>query len=218
MTATRRKPERARRRPGKAGPASQAARVKEPGSELVLLTRLCRETTTLDVRVRFAEEFVIRVSGALRDFVFRRVPQEFGEDVHQEVLMAIALHLHEFQGDSETQVWQWCYRVARNKVADCLRKHGGGATAPVEVEEARRALEAEAQHERIMPGARQDLEYALSLLVVAKPPCVDLLWEFYILDLDYDDLATLTSLTVDAVRMQIRRCLELAQALVTKAP
>jgi RNA polymerase sigma factor (sigma-70 family) len=212
------KSEHAHRRPGKAGPASQAAAVKEPTSELVLLTRLCRETTTLDVRVRFAEEFVIRVSGALRDFVFRRAPQQFAEEVHQEALMAIALHLHEFQGDSEAQVWRWCYRVARNKVANCLRKHGGGATALVEVEEARRALEAEAQHERILPGARQDLEYALSLLVVAKPPCVDLLWEFYILDLDYDELATLTSLTVDAVRMQIRRCLELAQALVAKAP
>jgi RNA polymerase sigma factor (sigma-70 family) len=211
------KSERARRRPGKAGPASQAAAAKEPRSELLLLARLCRETTTLDVRVRFAEEFVIRVSGAVRDFVFRRVRQEFAEDVHQEVLMAIALHIHEFQGDTEAQVWQWCYRVARNKVADCLRQHGGGTTAAVEVEEGRRALAAEAQHERILPGARQDLEYALLLLGAVKPPCVDLLWEYYILDLDYDELAAWYARSVDTVRMQIRRCLELAQTLLAKA-
>ena len=217
MTATRRKTERPRRRPGETRPASPAVAVQEPPSELVLLTRLCRDTTTLDVRVRFVEEFVIRVSGAVRDFVFRRVPQAFAEDVHQEVLMAIALHLHEFQGNTETQLWQWCYRVARNKVADCLRKHGGGTTAPVEVEEGRRALEAEAQHERILPGARQDLEYALALLGAVKPPCVDLLWEYYILDLDYDDLAAWYGGTVDRIRMKIQRCLELAQTLLAKA-
>jgi DNA-directed RNA polymerase specialized sigma24 family protein len=108
--------------------------------------------------------------------------------------------------------------VARNKVADCLRKHGGGTTAPVEVEEGRRALEAEAQHERILPGARQDLEYALALLGAVKPPCVDLLWEYYILDLEYEYLAERYARSVNAVRMQLRRCLELAQALVTKAP
>jgi RNA polymerase sigma factor (sigma-70 family) len=211
------KSERPRRHPGKTRPASPAVAAKKPTSELLLLARLCRDTTTLDVRVRFAEEFVIRVSGAVGNFVLRRVPQEFAEDVTQQALTAIALHIHKFKGKTESQLWQWCYRVARNKVADCLRQHGGGATAPVEVEEARRALEAEAQHERILPGARQDLEYALSLLGAAKPPCVDLLWDYYILDLDYDDLSTLTALTVDAVRMQIRRCLELAQTLLAKA-
>jgi RNA polymerase sigma factor (sigma-70 family) len=208
----------ARRRPGKTRPASEASAAKEPTSELVLLARLCRETTTLDVRVRFAEELVVRVSGAVGNFIGRRVPQQFAEEVQQESLMAIALRLHTFTGKTEAQLWQWCYRVARNKVADCLRKHGGSAAAPLEVAEARRALEAEAQHERILPGARQDLEYALALLHAAKPPCVHLLWDFYILDLDYASLAERYARSVGAVRMQLWRCLELAQALVAKAP
>lgn len=214
--ATRRKSARARR-PGQSSPASQAAAVQEPASELVLLARWCRETTTLHVRLRFAEELVVRVSGAVRNFVFRRVPQEFAEDLHQEVLTAIALHLHEFRGDTEAQLWRWCYQVAFHKAADCLRGRGTHTMAPLEVEAGRRAVEAEAQHERISPGAREDLEYALNLLRAAKPPCVGLLWEYYILDLDYEDMASLYGLTVDAVRMQIRRCLELAQALVAKA-
>jgi DNA-directed RNA polymerase specialized sigma24 family protein len=107
--------------------------------------------------------------------------------------------------------------VARNKIADALRGQRGGTPVSLDVEEGERALEQAASHELISPGVRLDLGYALELLRASKPPCVELLWDYYVLGLDYDEMAALYQLTVDAVRMQIRRCLELAQTLVSQA-
>ena len=208
-----RRPSHSRRRRSKpVGPA-------EPSSEIVWLARVCREADTLDGRMRAAEELLFRVGGAVRDFVFRHTPEALAEDVHQEVLTAIAVHVDGFGGHAESEFWGWCYRLARNKIADALRDKGrGGPPVSLDVEEGQRAVEQEASHEPISPGARLDLAYALALLRVSKPPCVDRLWDHYILGLDYSEMAALYQLTVDAVRMQIRRCLELAQALVSKAP
>jgi DNA-directed RNA polymerase specialized sigma24 family protein len=59
-----------------------------------------------------------------------------------------------------------------------------------------------------------DFEYLMALLYAAKPECYEILWQHYILGLDYADIADEHGMSYDAVRMQIRRCLEIAQSLV----
>lgn len=164
-------------------------------------------------RMRLAEEVVHRVGPALRDYVVRRVRPEFVRHV-QETLVAIAARLHTFEKLTDRQFWAWCYRIAWNKCADAGRRQP--AEEFWDPQALWQVIDASAAVEPLAAGERLDLEHALNLLSQAKPPCRDLLWWRYVLEWDYEEIAAATGSAYDAVRMQIRRCLELAQELVAK--
>jgi DNA-directed RNA polymerase specialized sigma24 family protein len=63
-------------------------------------------------------------------------------------------------------------------------------------------------------GEVLDLEYALNLLTKSKPECYDLLWNYFVRDLDYSEIAEQQDKETNAVRMQIGRCLDTARRLV----
>jgi DNA-directed RNA polymerase specialized sigma24 family protein len=72
-----------------------------------------------------------------------------------------------------------------------------------------------AQTTPLSPADKHDLEYALGLLIATKPECYDFLWQYFIVGLDYVEIAEAQSLNYNAVRMRIGRCLETAQTLVS---
>jgi DNA-directed RNA polymerase specialized sigma24 family protein len=61
-----------------------------------------------------------------------------------------------------------------------------------------------------------DLEYALNLLRSVKPPCYGYLWQHYVLGWDHAEIANAYGISYGAARMQVNRCLKLAQSLVKK--
>ena len=65
-----------------------------------------------------------------------------------------------------------------------------------------------------MMGMMRMMEYAMELLRNAKPPCIHYLRQYYIDGWEYAEVASASGISYDAARMQIRRCLELAQSLV----
>lgn len=79
-----------------------------------------------------------------------------------------------------------------------------------------RAVAASGADDRIGPDEQEQLDYALQLLAAVKPPCVDYLWQAIGLDLSYQVVGQLHAQKADAARMQVQRCLELAQKLVQK--
>jgi len=183
-------------------------------SSLIELVGAYRESPRLAERMRLAEEVVHRVGPALRDYVVRRVRPEFVQDTFQETLVTIAARLHTFERLTDRQFWAWCYRIARNKCADAGRRQP--AEEFWDPQALWQVIEASAAVEPLAAGERLDLEQALNLLSQAKPPCRGLLWDRYVLGLDYEEIAAATGSAYDAVRMQIHRCLELAQELVAK--
>ncbi len=183
-------------------------------SSLVELVGAYRESPRLAERMRLAEEVVHCVGPALRDYVVRRVRSEFVQDTFQETLVTIAAQLHHSTATTDSQFWAWCYRIARNKCADAGRRQP--AEEFWDPQALWQVIEASAVVEPLAAGERLDLEHALNLLSQAKPPCRHLLWWRYVLGWDYAEIAEATGSAYDAVRMQIRRCLELAQELVAQ--
>lgn len=186
-------------------------------TNLVALLQAYRDAATLPERERFTEDFVLQVGPALRRFIFAHCRSDLAEDAYQETLIAIALCLGKCSAGTDAQVWRWCYQVARYKIADQARRAGGTRTVSLEIEAVQRAVNTiAASDEGFRSEKREELEYALDLLRAVKPPCVDYLWEAIALNLTYEAVGELHGLTSDAARMQVNRCLELAQALVRK--
>ncbi len=181
------------------------------------------EADTLEERSEAAEGFVREVSPELWVFVrSEALSRGFGEDAAEEVFQDIWVGITEGLGRVRSRankpIWAWCYRVARNKLFDHVRKLASAKETAMDREALEAALEASEQVEQISPGTRHDLEYGLRLLAAAKPPCFAYLWDYYVLGWDYAAIADTYALAYDTMRMRIQRCLELAQKLVAENP
>src|ERR1039457_229202 len=139
--------------------------------ELIKLVRTYRVTTGLAERLRLAEEVFRLIGPDLRFFVFSAIPHDAAKDVSQEVLKAVFTSLGGFQGGSAPEFWAWCYRIARNKINDHLRRVMTERLQPMPPEELRRLVEASAPGGTLTPTDRHDLDYAMKLLTATKPEC-----------------------------------------------
>jgi RNA polymerase sigma factor (sigma-70 family) len=184
-------------------------------AHLIELVREFRNATTLAHKIQFAEHIICEVRPALWTYAFHKGDKEIADDVCQDTLVAIANSLHLFYGETDSQFWKWCYRVARNKLIDHVRREKSRPASSLDTENLWRVIEMSNADEPISPGDRLDLEYAMQLLKSVKPPCYDYLWTHYILERDIAEIARLFQLSYDAARMQIKRCLKLAQSLVS---
>jgi len=181
---------------------------------LIKLVKTYRLTPALDERLRLAEEIFREIEPQLRFFVFATLQHPAAQDVLQETLKAITGSLAKFQGDSPQAFWAWCYVIARNKVKDHLRKQASDRLQPMEPEELWQLVETSAASTPLSPEDRLDLQHALKILGEAKPECSELLWQHFVIGLDYSELAEERQSSYDSTRMQIGRCLEHAQALM----
>ncbi len=75
-------------------------------------------------------------------------------------------------------------------------------------------VETSAQSSPLSAEDRKNLQHALKILAEAKPECSEILWQHFVLGLDYSELAEERSMSYDNVRMKIGRCLGEAQALM----
>ena len=182
--------------------------------ELIKLVQAYRATDDLEQRLQIATNLVGRVAPALREYVFTHSPPEMVEDISVETIGIIANTLLRFRGTTDAQLWGWCYEVVRNRVRERLRRRETDPLARTDPDTLWTSLEFAARGQPMSAGERLDLEYALDLLRKSKPPCYDYLWTHYVLGWDLAEVARSFGLSYDAARMQVRRCLELAQALL----
>ncbi len=183
--------------------------------ELIKLVRTYRLTAGLAERLTLADEIFRLIEPDLRLFVFSTVAHDAAQDALQEVLKAIATNLQKFQGDEPKEFWAWSYRIARNKLNDHFRAKASDRMQPLPPEEMLQVIEASPQEASVTAQTRHDLEYAMNLLTAAKPECHELLWQHYVIGLDYAEIAAARDLTYDGTRMKIGRCLEEARSLVS---
>jgi len=137
------------------------------------------------------------------------------DDVLQEVLISITKSLKTFEGSSNEEFWKWCYRIARRRIYDHIRKKGSDRLEPMPHEVLLDLVDASAQSAPLTAADRHDLEYALKLLDRSKPECRDYLWQHYVTGLAYAEIAEEQDLNYDNVRMKIGRCLDEAKSLVS---
>jgi RNA polymerase sigma factor (sigma-70 family) len=183
--------------------------------DLIKLVRTYRFAAGLSERIRLAEDIFRIIEPDLRVFVFSKIANDSAQDALQEVLKAVAISLKQFKGDTQKEFWSWNYRIARNKLADHYRQQYAERVQPVAPEELWRMMELTSQDAPMTAQTKHDLDYAIKLLTASKPECYDLLWNHYIIGLDYAELAEERNQNYDAVRMQIGRCLDQAKSLVS---
>jgi DNA-directed RNA polymerase specialized sigma24 family protein len=85
---------------------------------------------------------------------------------------------------------------------------------PLPPEELLQVIESAAHDVPTVAQTHHDLNYAMNLLTAAKPECYELLWQHYVIGLDYAEIAEARDLTYDGTRMKIGRCLDEARSLV----
>lgn len=181
------------------------------GDVLALIDRY-RQADSREAYRQAVSELLERIYPDIHAYVYQRVPPKEAEDVCQEAMVSIAGSLPKWKGDQLKSFWDYCYTIARRRIAD----HYRGRSVSLESfapEDLQRALDAADQVEPSSPEVRLDLEGTLNLLRQVKPPCYDFLVLRYIQDLGYEEIAKLTDMSYDAVRMKIHRCLELARQL-----
>lgn len=192
----------------------QAPATVQAMDDVIKLVKTYRFTQSLPERLRLAEQIFQLIGPDLKLYVAGSVHRDAAADVFQEVLKAVAVSLARFSGSTVKEFWAWAYRITRNKISDHFRKHAADRAQPMPVEELHALIDASARTAPFSPADRLDLDYAMKLLHAAKPDCHQLLWQHYVIGLDYGDLAEEYGLSYDAARMKVTRCLHDAQALV----
>jgi RNA polymerase sigma factor (sigma-70 family) len=183
---------------------------------LIDLVRACRNATVEHEEIRFAEDLVCQIGPSLQRFIFGQTRRELVEDVYQNTLIAIAKDVAKCRAETDKEVQKWCFGIAVNKLADARRREKRHPTVSVDINVLEAAVEASGKEERIESKERAELDFALELLRAAAPPCVDYLWERIAFQLSYKDIGEMHEQSEDAARMRVKRCLELAQELVSK--
>lgn len=138
------------------------------------------------------------------------------EDVNQEVLKAIFSQLLTCPAETDAVFWAWCRSIARNKAADSLREMQRKPEVATDPDELRRYVETSDMHQPANFEERDLLDRALQLIRKVQPPCQELLIRAFLLEEDYATLAESLKTSYDAIRMRVKRCLELAQELLIR--
>src|SRR5262245_42011715 len=122
---------------------------------------------------KVADDLVVRISPMLRLSISLRVPNVMVDDILQETLVGISIGLLGFVAKTEKQFLAYCYRIAKNKVADALRR--------VSKERQRLYPDNESWEDiaETKPGLskheREEFDEVKELLRAVRPPCWDYL-------------------------------------------
>ncbi len=169
-----------------------------------------------DAVVAASERLYVCLAPDLRAFIYGRIHANDAADVFQEAMKGIFGGICKFQGGSEKSLLAWCYRIARNKINDHLRKHISRRLEPIPDEEIEKYVEESGKTQPLSEKDKLDCEYAMKLLKKADPECHEYLWNRYMADMEYWDMGTMYEVNSDAMRMRITRCLETARTLLSK--
>ncbi|MHC1763396.1 MAG: RNA polymerase sigma factor [Verrucomicrobiia bacterium] len=181
---------------------------------LLDIVRACQSTNVLHVRLRYAEELITTVRPSLYKFVRRGCPENFVDDVLQDVLLGIATGVRRFEGDSDAAVWKWCYGIARHKIADKFRSEFDESRISLDEGHIARVVDVlEASHTK-SPRELLELKEAVEVLRVLSPMCQELLWRRLAEGWSFEELANDMGKSPDAVRMAVNRCKEEAEKLL----
>ena len=90
--------------------------------QVIKLVKTYRLSSGLAERLRLAEAIFHLIEPDLRVFVFSAIVPHAAKDVSQEVLISIANSLNNFKGGSKEEFLKWCYKIARRRIYDHIRK------------------------------------------------------------------------------------------------
>jgi RNA polymerase sigma factor (sigma-70 family) len=183
-------------------------------TELIDLIRKYQAAKSWEEGEKWATEIYQLVAPELHAFIRGQCPPDDAADIEQETMLGIARGLARFRGKMNGQAWDFCYQVARHKLADYWRAHYRRRTVTLEQEELWRRVDAARDWEPLSPEQRGRLEHAMESLKCSNPKCFDLLWRRYIHGYTHAELGAAHNKSEHAARMAVNRCLEVARTLL----
>ena len=178
------------------------------------MVNVYRAATTFEQRVAAVEKIIREIGPELMAFARCCVKREIAEEIYQETLLVISLNLGKYKGASDNTFRSWCFRILRNKIANSLKGKKFEDVVEFNDESMRDAIDVGTKE--ISPDVRHDLEYAINLLGARNSDCRPVMLLHHIEGWEIKEIAADQHRTYDAVRMQLDRCLELAESLMAK--
>ena|ERR1017187_5921312 len=174
-----------------------------------------QEAKTEAERLLTGDELVREIWPELLAYACRNISdQDLAKTLVQETLMVVIEDIDSFRGETDKNFRSWFYGIFRNKFKNSLRKKPPLPLDDLDEDELREIVEA--GNREMSPGVKQDLEFALSLLAQRDAECAQLLWLHHVLGWTIIDIAEALQEAYDAVRIRLGRCLQKAQALISK--
>jgi RNA polymerase sigma factor (sigma-70 family) len=164
------------------------------------------EPQTLDARIAAGdpaaeEELVARFSPRIRAFVASRAAgRDFAEEVVQDTMMALICTLREGRLRESDNLPALAYGIARNRLADAIRKHARRRTVPFPEDFDCPAPAAE-QDPELVSAARTQIE-------TLEPADRRILWMTLIDGFKPAEVAKAIGMSADAVRQRKSRALK----------
>ena len=171
-------------------------------------------TLDLEKRLELMPQILVNLDSDLRLYIYGLGDPSAARDVLQETMIAIFTHLSTFKGDTRGQFFSWLRRIARNKASDEFKKGSLTRMEQFPLDDSLEFVTQQVFSSPLTAEGNLDLEYALNLLAKSKPQCRELLWNHYVVGMDYDEIAEEINLKYDAIRMKITRCLDTARQLL----
>lgn len=154
------------------------------------------------------QAFLKEVSGYLRAFLGKRLPQlpDEVEDLVQETLLAIHLHRHTYR--PEQPITAWSYTIARYKMIDMLRSRGRREAFHVPLDDEQELF---ATSDVEAADARHDLRHLLEKLPRSSRQAVV---ATRLHELSVSEAARATGLSEPAIKTGVHRGLKALSAMV----
>lgn len=183
--------------------------------EPIDLVKAYLKETDLGEAKRIARLLYELLEGQLRLYVRSRVSPPDREDVLQNILISIFKSLPSFRGQTEKSFRAWYFQIAWRRCKDYYSEKSSNPLLPypldelleLEKDKTLRPLYLGLDNFSLTEEVIIQLKDALDFLEKAKPGCRQLLWDYYIVSLDYDEIAAMLEITYDAARQRIARCL-----------
>lgn len=138
-----------------------------------------------------------------------RVSDQDAQDLRSITLIDIVAGVKNFKGKSSPEAWGWCYRIARRKLAKYFEEKNATITDSMDPELLAELAEASTGDLLIKKRDQKiDVQAALEALRETDPDCFFILWDHFMVGMDYEELAAKAAKKVDAIRMRISRCAE----------
>jgi len=187
---------------------------------LIQLVKRFQESRNPKERLELADRIVVILSPDLHLYIAsrawtQRARAEMVEDILQEVLVAIAVKLDKFVGDTKEQFYGFCYGVTGHKVIDALRKDGRISAHEFTGDELWDAVLESEKQDPLTTEERERLREALDLLEKVRPPCVVYLLARYLGRMRFKEMKEEFGFpSEEAAGAATRRCLQLARELL----
>ena len=165
-------------------------------------------------RLSCASDLLKEVASHLGAYAFSLVGDSHAADVLQETFLAIYKSLDKCKAKTAEKFLAWCRGIMRHKAIDNHRKWGFYTLEHFELDNITEFLLTDVPSEPMSPAKRLDLDYALKLLAESKPDCRNVLWDHYVIGMDYAEIGEQLKETNECIRMRIKRCLDTARGLL----